>query len=251
MRSAEQHEFRGGTGEPLVLLHGATSSWKCWRDVIPLLTDTFDVFAPTLPGHGGLPRPSRPHSISDLADEVEAQLDAAGIDNRPPGRQLPRRLAGRRAGDARQGSQRRRALSCRRLASRRESRHQALLLDAPLGSACPVRASLPPAQRPAAAVTRSAQPASTANASHARQAARIGKVCAGVRSQGLLGPGRRSRARAVRPDDDTRFSSRGPSTTASSRRLTTPTVGAKRCRALPGRRWPTSVIAPCTTTHSS
>jgi pimeloyl-ACP methyl ester carboxylesterase len=48
--------------------------------VIPLLTDTFDVFAPDLPGHGGLSRPSRPHTISDLADEVEAQLDAAGMD---------------------------------------------------------------------------------------------------------------------------------------------------------------------------
>ena len=75
-----QPSFRGGTGEPLVLLHGATSSWKCWRNVIPLLTDTFDVFAPNLPGHGGLPRPLRPHTISDLADELEAQLDAAGID---------------------------------------------------------------------------------------------------------------------------------------------------------------------------
>lgn len=81
MRTATgQHQFRGGAGEPVVLLHGATSSWKCWRDVIPLLTDTFDVFAPNLSGHGGLPRPRRPHTISDLADELEAQLDAAGID---------------------------------------------------------------------------------------------------------------------------------------------------------------------------
>lgn len=78
--AVEQHQFRGGTGDPLVLLHGATSSWKCWRDVIPLLTDSFDVFAPTLPGHGGLPRPHRPHTISNLADEVEAQMDAAGMD---------------------------------------------------------------------------------------------------------------------------------------------------------------------------
>jgi pimeloyl-ACP methyl ester carboxylesterase len=48
--------------------------------VIPKLTGQFDVLAPNLPGHGGRPRPSRPHTISDLADVVEAELDAAGIE---------------------------------------------------------------------------------------------------------------------------------------------------------------------------
>jgi len=79
-KRATIHQFRGGTGEPLVLLHGATSSWKCWRDVIPHLTDRFDVLAPNLPGHAGRPRPSRPHTISDLADVLEAELDEAGIE---------------------------------------------------------------------------------------------------------------------------------------------------------------------------
>jgi pimeloyl-ACP methyl ester carboxylesterase len=79
-KSATIHQFRGGTGEPLVLLHGATSSWKIWRDVIPKLTDQFDVLAPDLPGHAGLPRPTRPHTISDLADALEADLDSAGIE---------------------------------------------------------------------------------------------------------------------------------------------------------------------------
>jgi pimeloyl-ACP methyl ester carboxylesterase len=79
-KTATTHQFRGGVGEPLVLLHGATSSWKCWRDVIPRLTPQFDVFAPDLPGHGGLPRPTRPHTMSDLADVLEAELDAAGIE---------------------------------------------------------------------------------------------------------------------------------------------------------------------------
>ena len=79
-KSATIHQFRGGTGEPLVLLHGATSSWKIWRDVIPHLTEQFDVFAPNLPGHAGRPRPARPHTISDLADGLEADLDSAGIE---------------------------------------------------------------------------------------------------------------------------------------------------------------------------
>jgi len=79
-KNASTHQFRGGTGEPLVLLHGATSSWKCWRDVIPHLTEQFDVLAPNLPGHAGRPRPARPHTIDDLADALEAELDAAGIE---------------------------------------------------------------------------------------------------------------------------------------------------------------------------
>ncbi len=79
-KSATIHQFRGGTGEPLVLLHGATSSWKCWRDVIPHLTEQFEVLAPNLPGHGGRSRPERPHTISALADVLETELDAAGIE---------------------------------------------------------------------------------------------------------------------------------------------------------------------------
>jgi len=79
-KSEPTHQFRGGAGEPLVLLHGATSTWQCWRDVIPQLTEHFDVFAPNLTGHGGLPRPARPHTINDLADSVESQLDSAGIE---------------------------------------------------------------------------------------------------------------------------------------------------------------------------
>ena len=72
--------FRGGAGEPLVLLHGATSSWRCWRDVIPRLTDRYDVFAPNLPGHAGLPRPTSPHTVRDLADVLERQMDSAGFE---------------------------------------------------------------------------------------------------------------------------------------------------------------------------
>lgn len=72
--------FRGGSGEPLLLIHGATSSWKCWRGVIPLVTDSFDVLAPNLAGHAGLPRPKQPHTISDLADQLESDMDAAGFE---------------------------------------------------------------------------------------------------------------------------------------------------------------------------
>jgi pimeloyl-ACP methyl ester carboxylesterase len=72
--------FRGGTGEPLVLIHGFTSFWETWEPMLPALTAQFDVFAPTLLGHAGRPAvPDGVNLISALADDLEAQLDAAGM----------------------------------------------------------------------------------------------------------------------------------------------------------------------------
>jgi pimeloyl-ACP methyl ester carboxylesterase len=73
---------RGGSGEPLVLLHGINGSWRIWRPVIAALEADHDVFAPTLPGHAGGPAldPEAPVSIDVLADGVEQILDAAGLE---------------------------------------------------------------------------------------------------------------------------------------------------------------------------
>jgi pimeloyl-ACP methyl ester carboxylesterase len=73
--------YAGGTGTPLVLLHGFTGSWRVWRPLLPALTAHHAVFAPTLPGHHGSSPPADGFggSIAELADLLEAQLDAAGI----------------------------------------------------------------------------------------------------------------------------------------------------------------------------
>ncbi|HEY2207518.1 MAG TPA: alpha/beta fold hydrolase [Pseudonocardia sp.] len=74
--------FRQGTGSPVVLLHGVTMSWRAWRPVLPFLVGRHDVFAPTLPGHRGGPElvPGDQPGLAALVDEVERQLDDAGID---------------------------------------------------------------------------------------------------------------------------------------------------------------------------
>lgn len=74
--------FRGGTGEPLVLLHGGGMSWRAWRPVLPALTDHFDVFAPTMAGHRGGPVLPDGEVFNPLllADYVERDLDAEGIE---------------------------------------------------------------------------------------------------------------------------------------------------------------------------
>lgn len=71
---------RGGSGTPLVLLHGFTDTWRTWTRVLPALEAHHDVFAPTLPGHhGGAPLPAR-FSWDTMLPAVERLLDDAGIE---------------------------------------------------------------------------------------------------------------------------------------------------------------------------
>jgi len=72
--------YRGGTGEPLVLVHGFTSYWETWEPMLPALTAQFDVLAPTLLGHAGRAAvPDDVDLITALADDLEEQMDAAGM----------------------------------------------------------------------------------------------------------------------------------------------------------------------------
>jgi pimeloyl-ACP methyl ester carboxylesterase len=71
---------RGGSGPPLVLVHGFTDTWRTWELVLAALEREHDVLAPTLPGHAGgppLPEERRPGM---LADAVEAAMDEAGFE---------------------------------------------------------------------------------------------------------------------------------------------------------------------------
>src|SRR5437764_5419244 len=46
---------RGGTGEPVVLIHGVGSQWQVWQPVLPALERERDVVALDLPGSGDSP----------------------------------------------------------------------------------------------------------------------------------------------------------------------------------------------------
>jgi pimeloyl-ACP methyl ester carboxylesterase len=73
--------YRAGDGEPLVLIHGFTATWRCWLPVLAELVPRFEVIVPTLPGHdGGPPPPGGPaRSLSGAADDLEALLDGYGV----------------------------------------------------------------------------------------------------------------------------------------------------------------------------
>jgi len=70
---------RGGTGTPLVCLHGFMDSWHTWELVLPALERRHDVLAPTLPGHAGGPPIAGDITMAALADAVERTLDQAGF----------------------------------------------------------------------------------------------------------------------------------------------------------------------------
>lgn len=70
---------RGGSGPPLVLLHGFTDTWRTWDLVLPRPELHHDVLAPTLPGHAGGASLAGEVTGEFLPDAVEAAMDAAGF----------------------------------------------------------------------------------------------------------------------------------------------------------------------------
>jgi pimeloyl-ACP methyl ester carboxylesterase len=75
------HVHRAGSGEPLLLVHGIASSWRCWNPVLPALAERHEVLAVDLPGFGASPPlPSHlPRTVPAITDAVEAELDTRGI----------------------------------------------------------------------------------------------------------------------------------------------------------------------------
>ena len=70
---------RGGSGPPLVCVHGFTDTWRTWELVLGQLERHHDVLAPTLVGHAGGPRLQNGVTGDVLADGVEQAMDAAGF----------------------------------------------------------------------------------------------------------------------------------------------------------------------------
>lgn len=71
---------RGGSGPPLVCLHGFTDTWRSWELALPELERHHDVLAPTLAGHAGGPQIGEPIGHQVLVDAAERAMDEAGFD---------------------------------------------------------------------------------------------------------------------------------------------------------------------------
>jgi pimeloyl-ACP methyl ester carboxylesterase len=68
-----------GTGDPLIVLHGAYMNIPTMGDIIPRLAETHKVYAVEFQGHGRTTDIDRPITYPNLADDVAAFMDEMGI----------------------------------------------------------------------------------------------------------------------------------------------------------------------------
>ena len=74
------HFVIGGSGPPLVLLHGWPTSWREWRGVMPLLADAgYTVIAPDLRGLGDSGRANSGYDKATVADDIRLLVNNLGF----------------------------------------------------------------------------------------------------------------------------------------------------------------------------
>ena len=76
------HYRTGGSGPPLVFLHGIglDAATVSWRHALPALAEDRTVYAPDLPGHGESDKPNRAYTTAYYLETVEAFLDAIDVE---------------------------------------------------------------------------------------------------------------------------------------------------------------------------
>jgi pimeloyl-ACP methyl ester carboxylesterase len=80
MTSTFTPSHRGGSGSPMVCLHGFTDTWRTWELVLPALERKHDVLAPTLLAHAGGPPLKGEVSDTLIIDAVERAMDEVGFE---------------------------------------------------------------------------------------------------------------------------------------------------------------------------
>ena len=64
------HFVKGGTGEPVVLLHGFPQTWYEWHRIMPALAEKYTVIAPDLRGMGASSKPVSGYDNQTVAEDI-------------------------------------------------------------------------------------------------------------------------------------------------------------------------------------
>jgi non-heme chloroperoxidase len=68
------------TGKAIIFLHGYSDSWFSFSLMLPLLSPEYHAFALTERGHGDSDKPQCCYTLEDFAADVDAFMDAVGIE---------------------------------------------------------------------------------------------------------------------------------------------------------------------------
>jgi pimeloyl-ACP methyl ester carboxylesterase len=73
------HYVIGGSGEPLVLVHGFGQNWYMWNRLLPELSKHFTVIAPDLRGVGESDKPEGGYDKKNMAKDVHELVKSLGF----------------------------------------------------------------------------------------------------------------------------------------------------------------------------
>ena len=73
------YDDSGGSGTPVVLLHGFPFNRSMWREQTESLKDSYRVITPDLRGHGQTTAAGGAATMEEMADDVAALLDELGV----------------------------------------------------------------------------------------------------------------------------------------------------------------------------
>src|SRR6267142_3132283 len=72
------HYVIGGTGKPLLLIHGFGQNWYMWNRLLPAFAKHFTVIAPDLPGLGESGKPASGYDKKAMAADIHALMVKLG-----------------------------------------------------------------------------------------------------------------------------------------------------------------------------
>jgi non-heme chloroperoxidase len=69
------------SGMPVILLHGATDSWRSYEPVLPHLPESLHVFGVTQRGHGDADKPASGYAFEDFSSDIAAFMDTLNLES--------------------------------------------------------------------------------------------------------------------------------------------------------------------------